>query len=155
MRWYGYSLLGVVGGLAGLYLLDKTLIESFQRSLSGLFPTEESLPDNYVQIRIPLKISDMAIESAQKIAQSLEPRAVTPVFVPPALDFHFAPVAIDTDFVKFRWQPPPYRKLLTGKAAKPSRIALVAQKASTTFYRTEVRQLREGWELTLIGEIPL
>lgn len=149
-RWYLYPIAGTVLALGGAYAMRRAALEAMIREWLGGAPPGE----NYLQISIPFTVSDMAVDSARTVADSLKPRAVTPVLAPPGLDFHFQPILIATEFVEFRWQPPPYRRKLTGQPSD-SAIKRLARAAYKTLYKTKVEKLRSGWKITLIGEVPL
>lgn len=153
MRWYVVPAVGVPVGMAAAYAFRRGAIIAFVRSWLGGPPVS---PENYIQFSMAFNISDMDMESARKVADSLKPRSITPVYDPPALQFTFNPIHIPTKFIEFRWQPPPYRHELFGR---PSRGAIrrLAESAYKTLYKTKIERMAggSGWTITLLAEVPL
>lgn len=149
VRWY--AAVGVTLGIGATYALRKAAVKAFLREWLGGPPAPT---ENYIQIAIPFTIKDMDIASARKVADSLKPRLVTPVFDPPALDFHFDPIVISTRFVQFRWQPARYRRKLVGRPSKGA-IRRLAEATYRTAYKTRIDKIATGWKVTLVAEVPL
>lgn len=151
MKSTTYLAIGVSVGALALYYYRHAPVNLLKKYLRG-GEIKDSV--NYLRITIPFVVSDMSVESARRVADSLKPREVIPTFSPPGLKFVFNPIVIPFSYGDFVWQPSPYQYKLMGSPAD-AKVRSMAKSAYKAGYRTTITDVPGGKKITFILEVPL